>query len=71
MHEVIFYKNSHGREPIKEYLYELKQKSLTSKSDRILFEKILAYIKALQQYGTRTGAPIVKHIDGNIWNLGH
>lgn len=69
MYEVIFYKDLQGREPIKEYLYELKQKSLTSKSDRILFEKILAYIKALQQYGTRTGTPIVKHVDGSIWEL--
>lgn len=69
MYEVIFYKDSHGREPLKDYLYELKQKSLTSKSDRILFEKILTYIKALEQYGTRTGAPIVKHIDGSIWEL--
>jgi phage-related protein len=69
MYEVIFYKDSQGREPIKEYLYELKQKSLRSKSDRILFEKILSYIKTLQQYGTRTGTPIVKHIDGNIWEL--
>jgi len=47
MYEVMFYKDSHGREPLKDYLYELKQKSLTSKSDRILFEKILIYIKAL------------------------
>ena len=69
MYEVIFYKDLQGREPIKEYLYELKQKSLTSKSDRILFEKILAYIKALQQYGTRTGTSIVKHVDGSIWEL--
>jgi phage-related protein len=69
MHEIIFYKDSRGNEPIKEYLYELKQKSLTSKSDRILLEKILTYIKALQQYGTRTGTPIVKHIDGGIWEL--
>lgn len=69
MYDVIFYKDTNGREQIKEYLYELRRKSLTSKNDRILFEKILAYIKALQQYGTRTGAPIVKHIDGDIWEL--
>lgn len=69
MYEVIFYRDAQGREPIKEFLLELKRKSLTSKSDRILFEKILAYIKALQQYGTRTGTPIVKHIDGSIWEL--
>ena len=37
MYEVIFYKDSQGKEPIKEYLDELKQKSLTSKNDRIFF----------------------------------
>lgn len=69
MYEVIFFKDAQGYEPIKEYIYELKRKSLTSKNDRIQYEKTLAYMKALQQYGTRTGAPIVKHIDGSIWEL--
>ncbi|MBS3970665.1 MAG: type II toxin-antitoxin system RelE/ParE family toxin [Clostridia bacterium] len=69
MYEVIFYKDRLGNEPIKEYLYALKKKGLKSKNDRILAEKILAYIKALQDYGTRVGAPIVKHIDGDIWEL--
>ena len=69
MYEVIFYKDRLGNEPIKEYLYTLKKKGLKSKNDRILAEKILAYIKALQDYGTRVGAPIVKHIDGDIWEL--
>lgn len=61
MYDVIFYKDAADNEPIKEYLYELKKKSLTSKKDRILLEKILVYIKALQVYGTRTGTPIVKY----------
>lgn len=69
MYDVIFYKDRLGNEPIKEYLYALKKKGLKSKNDRILAEKILAHIKALQDYGTRVGAPIVKHIDGDIWEL--
>jgi len=69
MYDIVFYKDSKGSEPIKEYLYDLKQKSLISKNGRILFEKILAYIKALQQYGTHTGSPIVKHINGSLWEL--
>lgn len=32
-------------------------------------EKILTYLKALAEYGTRIGSPIVKHIDGSIWEL--
>ncbi|MCC8014373.1 MAG: type II toxin-antitoxin system RelE/ParE family toxin, partial [Eubacterium sp.] len=30
---------------------------------------ILAYISVLSEYGTRIGEPIVKHIDGDIWEL--
>lgn len=69
MYEVIFYKDANGNEPLKEYLYELKSKSLTSKRDRILMEKILAYIKVLQDYGTRAGYPVMKHLEGDLWEL--
>lgn len=31
--------------------------------------KILAYLVALSQYGTRIGQPMVKHIEGDIWEL--
>lgn len=69
MYEVIFYKDRAGHEPIKDYIYELKAKASTSKQDRIQFEKIMAYIGALQEYGTRIGQPQVKHIEGSIWEL--
>lgn len=26
-------------------------------------------MKALEEYGTRVGNPIVKHIEGNLWEL--
>ena len=68
MFDVIFYKDKDGNDPIKEYLYELKEKSRTIKNDRIHFEKTVAYIKALQTYGTRIGVPTVKHIDGSLWD---
>ena len=41
----------------------------TSKYDRVNRNKILAYIGALEQYGTRIGKPIMKQIDGDIWEL--
>lgn len=69
MYEVIFYKDKNGKEPIKDYIYELARKGLKSKNDRINAEKIIAYIKALETYGTRVGTPTVKHIDGSIWEL--
>lgn len=69
MYEVIFYKDKQGNEPIKSYLYELYRKGQTSKQERVLANKIVAYIKALKEYGTRIGVPVVKHIDGNLWEL--
>jgi len=69
MYDVIFYKDKNGNDPIKEYLHELKEKSKSNKNDRIHFEKTIAYIKALQTYGTRIGVPAVKHIAGGLWEL--
>jgi len=69
MFEVEFYRDQNGNSEIVEYLDELKERSETSKTDRINRDKILAYIGALEQFGTRLGYPIVKHIDGNIWEL--
>lgn len=69
MFDIIFYRDKAGKSEIVDYLDELKEKSLIDKSARINREKILAYMKALSEYGTRIGKPIVKHIDGNLWEL--
>jgi phage-related protein len=66
---VEFYRNKSGKSDIVEYLDELKKKGETSKNERINRDKILAYIIALEQYGTRIGQPIVKHVDGSLWEL--
>ena len=39
------------------------------KNARVNREKILAYMAALSEYGTRIGKSFVKHIDGNLWEL--
>jgi phage-related protein len=69
VYEVEFYYDRNGRSKIVEYLDELKEKGGTSKTERINRDKILAYMMALKQYGTRIGQPIVKHIDGSLWEL--
>lgn len=69
MYDIIFYKDKSGNEPIKSFIYELKEKAKTSKHDRIQFEKIITYLGALQEYGTRIGKQKVKHIDGSLWEL--
>jgi Phage-related protein len=69
MFKVIFYIDKSGNEPIKDFLLELSRKAQSSKNDRIQFNKISAYIRALQTYGTRIGKTTVKHIDGDLWEL--
>jgi len=69
MYEVEFYYDRNGNSEIVAYLDSLKEKSGTSKTDRINRDKILAYMIALGQHGTRIGQPTVKHIDGSMWEL--
>ena len=69
MFEVRFYRDRNGKSEIVEYLDELKERGETSKNERVNRDKILAYIGALEKYGTRIGSSIVKHIDGSIWEL--
>ncbi|MDR1205979.1 MAG: type II toxin-antitoxin system RelE/ParE family toxin [Peptococcaceae bacterium] len=69
MYNVIFYSDSKGNEPIADYINELRQKSYTDKNARINFSKIVAYIDILYEKGTRAGEPVVKYLDGGIWEL--
>lgn len=69
LYEIEFYYDKHNNSEIVNFLDELGEKAKTSKTDRINREKILAYIGALAQYGTRIGKPIVKHIEDDIWEL--
>jgi len=69
MFEVHFYEDSQGRQPLKELLIDLRNKAHKSKDSRIQYQKILAYIRSLEEYGTRIGEPAVKHINGDLWEL--
>lgn len=67
MHQIYFYRDRSGKEPVKEYLAELAARK--DKDNRIKYNKIRDYIKALSEYGTMIGEPYIKHIDGEIWEL--
>ena len=69
MYTVNFYRDRNGNSEIVQYLDELKKSGETSKTERVNRDKILAYIGALERYGTRVGQPVVKHIDGSMWEL--
>ena len=67
MHDIYFYKDRNGNEPVKEYLAELAAKK--DKDSRIKLNKIRDYMKTLSVYGTQAGEPYIKHLDGEIWEL--
>jgi phage-related protein len=69
VYEVKFYRDKNGKSEIVEYLDELKERGETSKNERVNRDKILAYIGALERYGTRIGTPIAKHIGDSLWEL--
>ena len=50
MFEVEFYEDRSGNEPIKDFIVEMQTKGQTSKNERIRREKILTYIRVLQEY---------------------
>lgn len=69
MYSVVFYEDKNGKSDVRDYFEKLAKEAKTNKDARINKNKIFAYVKALQEYGTRIGKPIVKHIEGDLWEL--
>lgn len=69
MYEIEFYEDKNGKSEIADFIKELNIKAATSKECRINFNKIAAYMDMLEEFGTRVGEPVTKHLDGEIWEL--
>lgn len=67
MFKVVFYKDARGREPVKEAILALTRGN--GKNARLNAAKIAEYFKILEYSGTRAGAPYMKHLSGEIWEL--
>lgn len=67
MHDIIFYADRQGREPVVEYMKELADTG--GKDARIKLNKIRDYIRALSSTGTQLPETYVKHLSGAIWEL--
>jgi len=67
MHNIHFYKDKRGKEPVLDYIQSLARRS--DKDSRIKAMKIYSYIEYLQQEGLSSRAPYVKHLDDEIWEL--
>ena len=69
MFEIEFYEDEHGYSDVKLFIKDLREKASHSKEARINFNKTVAYIDLLEELGTRVGAPVSKHLEGEIWEL--
>lgn len=67
MHEIYFYKDKKGNEPVLDYIKKLAGKR--DKDSRIKLNNINDYIQMLSEYGTQAGEPYIEHLDGDIWEL--
>lgn len=65
MYKIEFYEDKNGKSEIADFIKELYQKSSTNKESRINFNKIAAYLDLLEEFGTRIGEPVTKHLDKN------
>ena len=63
MYEIEFYEDINGKSEIADYIKELNQKSVANKESRINFNKIVAYFDLLEEFGTRVGDPVTKHLN--------
>lgn len=67
MYKIYFYRDRSGKQPVLEYIKDLRARS--DKDSRVKLNKINDYIEILSQYGTQIGEPYIKHLDGEIWEL--
>lgn len=67
MYNIEIYETRNGKSEIKDYIKSLQTNS--NKQNNIKLNKILAYIRILKEKGLSLGAPYIKHIDSEIWEL--
>ena len=67
MYNIEIYIDKNGNSEIKEYIENVKKNN--NKDSKIKFNKIIAYIRMLEQKGLSLGEPYIKHLEDNIWEL--
>lgn len=67
MYKIVFYQNTKDENEVLAYINYLNQHN--NKDSRIKLEKITAYMRLLQTNGLALGAPYIKHLCDNIWEL--
>ena len=67
MFKIYFYEDKDGYSPVYEHIQMLSLRK--DKDSRINSSKINEYVEVLSKHGKAAGAPYIKHIDGEIWEL--
>ena len=67
MYDIEIYEDKKGKSEIKEYIKKLRKNN--NKNSRIKLNKIISYIRILQEKGLSIGEPYIKHIEFDIWEL--
>ena len=67
MYEIEIYEDKNKKSEIKEYIKNLNKNK--SKDNNRKLNKIIAYIRVLQEKGLSIGEPYIKHIEADIWEL--
>ena len=67
MYKIEIYKDKNGRSEVEEYIKSLQK--MKSKDGKIKSNKVIAYIRLLQEFGLNLGAKYIKHLNKEIWEL--
>ena len=69
MYSIEFYRKENGDCDIEEFLDDLQNRALSNKDARIQHKQVSQYIQFLEDYGTRLGENVTKHLEDDIWEL--
>ena len=69
MYNIDFYRTENENCDIEEFLDDLQSQALINKDARIQHKQVTQYIQFLEDYGTRLGEKVTKHLDDGIWEL--
>lgn len=69
MFNIDFYRTVDGKSDIEDFLEDLLSRAITNKDARIQHKQVSQYIQFLEDYGTRLGENVTKHLDEDIGEL--
>ncbi len=69
MYYIDFYETERGDSDILSFLESLRSKAAHNKAARIQYSQVDRYIQLLQENGTKLPITVVKHLEGDIWEL--